>query len=484
MGHNIKRGITIYSWHRQVEQGKLTWEDCIKAAVKMGCNGMELLGQLYFRYCPEALKEDIDSWEEMMWKYGTKTIAHDFFVDKTMYAHRNLTVREGVDIVRRHALFAKSINCPIMRIGGQVDPEIFRQSIPILEDLGVKMGLEIHSGSSSFCLPQVQDVIEVIRQSGSKYIGIVPDMSMFCKEVSQSQLALARSEGVDEKLVEEVENLYKQVDNVKFRDFCNEQMERARDEATKGFLARVRRTEYYDPKVLLEHMPYIIHCHGKFYEMTDDCEESTIDYPGILRTLVEGGYDGYISAEYEGKPINGDTFEPFRRYQKMLDKYLGAYPNANYPDWPNAEPVKGGGFGVPSQALLPKGFQNHYENGECTGFEVQVSNYYYRGVPLSLFESCYVEVNGKMYGPDSMRVAVDGEVFRFKDMCDVTLHYWNKGYPATIIIDEPGGLEVGKEYDISAVVTIRAYYMREGIAAQLTGAQVKMPPTEKRILEA
>ena len=42
MGHNIKRSVTIYSWHRQVEAGKLTWE-------------------------------------EMIWKYGTKTIAHDFF---------------------------------------------------------------------------------------------------------------------------------------------------------------------------------------------------------------------------------------------------------------------------------------------------------------------------------------------------------------------------------------------------------------------
>ena len=70
--HDIKRGVTIYSWHRQVEAGVLTWDDCIKAAVKMGCNGIELLGQLYFRYCPEVLQEDIDSWEALMWKYGTK----------------------------------------------------------------------------------------------------------------------------------------------------------------------------------------------------------------------------------------------------------------------------------------------------------------------------------------------------------------------------------------------------------------------------
>ena len=41
MEHMIKRSVTIYSWHRQVEAGMMTWEDCIRAAVKMGCNGIE-----------------------------------------------------------------------------------------------------------------------------------------------------------------------------------------------------------------------------------------------------------------------------------------------------------------------------------------------------------------------------------------------------------------------------------------------------------
>lgn len=478
MTHDIKRGITIYSWHRQVEAGMLSWEDCIKAAVKMGCTGLELLGQLYFRYCPEALAEDIESWENLMFKYGTKTVAHDFFVDYTLYNHRRLTVRESVDIVRRHALFAKSINCPIMRIGGTVEPEVFRQSVPILEDIGVKMGLEIHNGSSSFILPKVQQVIEVIRQTGSKYIGIVPDMSMFSKKVSNRQLRTAISNGVDEKFVNSIAEIYTQVDNEEFRRICNEQLEKSTDGPTRAFLAMVRRTEYFNPKVLLEHMPYIIHCHGKFYEMDDNNEETTLDYPGILAALVEGGYNGYMSAEYEGSPINGDTFEPFRRYQKMLDKYLGTYPDANYPDWPVAPPAPGGGFGVAIQAAIDGSLRNHYENGQCTGFELDVRNFYYRGVPLSLFESCYIEIDGVRYGPKDMRVAVDGEVFKFEDMCDVTLHYWNKGYPAKIIVDRPGGLKAGQTYDVSARVTVRAYYMREGIAGQLSDV-ITMPAPVK-----
>ncbi len=78
---------------------------------------------------------------------------------------------------------------------------------------------------------------------------------------------------------------------------------------------------------------------------------------------------------------------------------------------------------------------------------------YYRGVPLALFESAYVNVDGEVYGPDSMRVLVDGEMFEFKDMCDVTLHYWNKGYPAKLIIRKPGGLSKGV-HDISAIAEI------------------------------
>jgi hypothetical protein len=262
-------------------------------------------------------------------------------------------------------------------------------------------------------------------------------------------------------------------------------MEKSKDDATKRFLAMTRRTEYYDPKILIENMHHIIHIHGKFYEMDENNEETTLDYPGILKALVEGGYNGYISAEYEGAPIGGDTFEPFRRYQKMLDKYLGKYPDDNYPDWPDSAPPPGPlAFGVPINAYIPGTFKNHYEDGKITGFELDVRSYYYRGVPLALCESCHVSVNGKLCGPESMRVAVDGEVFKFEDMCDVTLHYWNKGCGAKIIVDLPGGLNVGETYDLAAVVEVRAYYMREGIAGQIASTAIRMPEAAKVVLEA
>ena len=468
--HNIKRAVTIYSWHRQVESGLLTWDDCIKAAVKMGCNGIELLGQLYFRYCPEVLPDDIASWEALMWKYGTKMICHDFFVDMTMYSHRRLTVKEGVDIIRRHALFAKKVNCPIIRLGGTALPEIAKAAIPVLEDIGVIMGQELHNGASSFAMPWTQRLLEVIEQSGSQYLGIIPDMSMFTKHIGEKNIKMGIAQGVDEKLARDVADMFEKVSNEDFRAYCMEQIEKSRDDGTKNWLSMVHRMEYFDPVILKKLSPYIVHCHGKFYEMDDSNEETTIDYPGIIKALIDGGYNGYISAEYEGSPINNDTFEPFRRFQKMLDKYLGAYPRDNYPEWPDAKPTADteGGFFTLRQQAIEGTLENWYDDGVCTGFSVDVRSFYYRGVPLSLFESAYVKVDGEIYGPENMRVLVDGELFDFKDMCDVTLHYWNKGCPAKLVVEKSGGLALG-EHEVSAIAEIRAYYMREGFAPRRRG---------------
>ena len=264
--------------------------------------------------------------------------------------------------------------------------------------------------------------------------------------------------------------MFEKVSNEDFRGYCMEQIEKAKDDATKNWLSYIHRMEYFDPIILKDLAPYIVHCHGKFYEMDEENEEPTIDYPGILKALVEGGYQGYIAAEYEGAAIDNDTFEPFRRYAKMLDKYLGTYPDSNYPEWPDARPFHTGGYFAPIQQAIEGTLENWYEDDACTGFAVDVRSFYYRGVPLALFESAYVQVDGEVYEPKDMRVQVDGETFEFKDMCDVTLHYWNKGCPAKLIIRKPGGLSKGM-HEVSAIATVRAYYMREGFAPRLKGVE-------------
>jgi hypothetical protein len=77
MDNYIKRSVTIYSFKEMVSEGRLGWDECISKIVNLGITGAELLGQLYFRECPEVNKDDLAAWKKIMatvtafyWNYG------------------------------------------------------------------------------------------------------------------------------------------------------------------------------------------------------------------------------------------------------------------------------------------------------------------------------------------------------------------------------------------------------------------------------
>jgi hypothetical protein len=83
-----------------------------------------------------------------------------------------------------------------------------------------------------------------------------------------------------------------------------------------------------DPRSMLPHMPLIGHIQAKFYEMTEDEVEYSIPYDEIVPVLIEGGFDGYLSSEYEGNRHIQDVFavdsvEQVRRQHTMFARLLG-----------------------------------------------------------------------------------------------------------------------------------------------------------------
>jgi len=72
----------------------------------------------------------------------------------------------------------------------------------------------------------------------------------------------------------------------------------------------------------------IHHIHAKFLEMQDDYTEYSIPYEQVIAVLIEGGYSGYLSSEYEGNRHIQDAFpvdsvEQVRRQQMMFKRLLG-----------------------------------------------------------------------------------------------------------------------------------------------------------------
>ncbi len=54
------------------------------------------------------------------------------------------------------------------------------------------------------------------------------------------------------------------------------------------------------PEEWLDIMPQIFHVHAKFYDIGADGEEPAMDIPRIVKQFVVGGYEGYLSSEWEG----------------------------------------------------------------------------------------------------------------------------------------------------------------------------------------
>jgi sugar phosphate isomerase/epimerase len=77
-------------------------------------------------------------------------------------------------------------------------------------------------------------------------------------------------------------------------------------------------------KDITELLPYTHHIHGKFYEVDETGSETSIPYPQIMALLKKEGYQGTISAEWEGHAFTGETigFQQVQRWHAMCKRLL------------------------------------------------------------------------------------------------------------------------------------------------------------------
>jgi hypothetical protein len=75
-----------------------------------------------------------------------------------------------------------------------------------------------------------------------------------------------------------------------------------------------------------ELLPYTRHIHGKFYGVNESGVETSIPYPEIMALLKKEGYQGTISAEWEGHAFTPETigFEQVQRWHAMNKQLLSS----------------------------------------------------------------------------------------------------------------------------------------------------------------
>jgi sugar phosphate isomerase/epimerase len=262
MTATFKLGVTLYSYTGDYGV-TMTLEDCIADAVDAGATGIEILSETHIPGYPNPTDAWVDRWHALMAKYGTTPTCYDCWVDSRLYKGRTLTVQESLDILLRDMKLADRLGFRLVKpklgvISDDLIPvpewrEMMERALPHAEELDVRIAPEIHA-PTSLTSKTVGDYMDLIEKTGTKHFGMLIDTGIFKTREGRK---LAPGEWADPILA-------------------------------------------IDPRDLIPFLPYVFQMHAKFWNVDENLEEGSIPYEPIVRALNEGGYTGYLSAEYEG----------------------------------------------------------------------------------------------------------------------------------------------------------------------------------------
>jgi sugar phosphate isomerase/epimerase len=325
--HKIKRGVSLYSYQEETFLGTLSLEEAIKVSASFGANGIEIIPEQTYVNFPNLTDAQIAEWHDFHAKYGTKPTAYDMFIDTVRRKDRVMTIDEGVESLVRDIRLASKLGCSVIRVIINTPHEVFEKAAPYAEEYGIKLAVEIHS-PMHYDHPWVLPFIEIINRVDNGHLGLLPDMGTFVKRFPRIITERALREGATPKFVDQIVDVYNQHEPGNLISLPVSIGWAGGNLRDIALAQAATMYNYIDPRELLPHMPYLFHIQAKFYEMLDDETEYSIPYDEIIPVLIEGGYDGYLSSEYEGNRHIQDAFpvdsvEQVRRQHAMFARLLG-----------------------------------------------------------------------------------------------------------------------------------------------------------------
>jgi Xylose isomerase-like TIM barrel len=323
-------GVTIYSFTRDFHAGRYTFEDLIVRAAELGLGpGLEVIGFQSFRNFPRVSDEDATRFLRLVDEHGWELSCLDANVDVAVRADRLLTEDETVEYVQAQLETAGRLGFPVLRIQNQATPRVIERLLPVAERLDVKLGMEIHA-PETVRSPWVMALRELYDRLDSPYAGFIPDFGASTRAISPSVFETFRAKGVSDELLDEIA---KRWDELGSRDFeAHEEIGNfiglahrygAGDDAVNLAVFAVGIHGHQDPQAWKEILPHVVHVHGKFFDIRDGVEP-VVPVEELLDVLVEGGYTGYVSAEYEGWhwDTQSDAFQMVAEMQALCRRLL------------------------------------------------------------------------------------------------------------------------------------------------------------------
>lgn len=308
-------GVSFHSFTSEYCSFIWSFEDMMGKAALLG-GGVEIVGPAHHRGFPEVTNEFERAFKSSVERYQLTPTSYGSYADPFMLPDRSLTPDEILAYTIPQLKGVAKLGFPIGRLQ-HFTSVIAERLIPYAEKYQIKMGYELHA-PLMIESERTQELLAQIKRISSDCLGIIPDCGIFARSISCHHLEEGRKAGVSEALIKKAQELWAR------KTLIDETIETMRelgaDEKTITWVGMIWDTfGVSEPTALLDITPYIIHFHGKFFNIVDG-DEPDLRYEEVVNILLDGGYAGWISSEYEGQPC--DSFAIVQARQQMIKRYI------------------------------------------------------------------------------------------------------------------------------------------------------------------
>jgi sugar phosphate isomerase/epimerase len=325
-GNGLRLGTTIYSFTNEFHARKYTVEQLIDRVGELGLGpGLEIVGFAHIREFPKVSDEFADKFKAAVVR--NKLVPSCLGINADVFRRRNqpMTEDESFAYHKPQIEAAAKLGFPVARCQFVAGPEVIRRLAPLAERLNVKLGMELHA-PETVNSPTVMAFREMMEKENSPYLGFIPDFSSSAKAVPRCFTDSFRQMGIPENLIQVAVEAWERRGN--FPDRIAEYQKRmkaagAPDSAIRGMMFMFAMLGRMDPKDWAEIVPQAVHIHGKCFEFDKEGNETGLPYEEILPVLVDAGYKGFMSAEWEGHAFsNDDGFSKVQAQHALCKRVL------------------------------------------------------------------------------------------------------------------------------------------------------------------
>lgn len=323
----VTLGVSLYSFTNEWLVRKYDLESMVAQVAELGLGpAVEVVGFQNFRDYPDVTSEFASYFRNLLDHYGLFPNCLGANVDLGIRKGQVMTVDESVEYMRRQIVTAQKLGFTVIRSQTYSTPAELDRIIPLAEKAGVHVAGEIHS-PLTLNHPVLAELLAYYQKIQSPTLGLIPDFGATMTQIPPIYWQNLRQMGAGEPLIAAVKSIWK-TDAPVYEKF------KAVNAASQEFGADPSMTSVINNAItmfghmpvddLREMMPFVRHIHGKFHEITSEGVEPAIPYPQLFALLKDVGYNGTISAEWEGHAFTEEMigFEQVQAWHSMCQQLL------------------------------------------------------------------------------------------------------------------------------------------------------------------